>query len=270
MTHKLDPYYAPISSQVAHATGITDELLCALIDGNVMALSIEGFADPENCRLVGRMLREDEQFRNYRGVQSLYHWGLVHYGCLADPLYEKRYFSQAIHSIQEMRRLWSPFLSPIDRLRLELEESWSSGANLLVRGGRKLFVGQVRALPEGAELVPHQDYLSYELPVGSEPALDAQLTANIYLESPRAGGELELWRRGYPNHEYERLSAGPGKGFDRNQIGEPDAVISTMPGQLTLIHSTRVHAVRPSSEWRTSMSCFVGYQTRQQPLFYWS
>jgi len=129
----------------------------------------------------------------------------------SNPAALGHYFDEAESEIRLMRsqRAWeSPsdgipdgqgygnsgpsIMSPLDKLRLELDEAWRSGATLLkdTRTGRPYLPGLGRIMkgptksPEG---FAHVDEL---LPISSSQGL---FSANIYLEMPPSGGELHIW-----------------------------------------------------------------------------
>jgi hypothetical protein len=195
---------------------------------------------------------------------------------MSTPEGKKRYIAEAMPTVRALRSIWAPYLSPIDRLRLELQESWPAGANLEYLDGEALFVGQARVFGDRGAL-PHQDFMPWELgslstaPRQASP-IYSQLTANIYLQTPDSGGELQLWSVGYDHDEYIGLREQPGvPGLDRARIPEPTVQITPEPGMLVLSHTTRIHAVLPSEgRSRMALSCFAGVRGPQEPLSFWS
>ena len=60
-------------------------------------------------------------------------------------------------------------------------------------------------------------------------------------------------------------------GIDPTVLGVPDLEITPEPGDLFIFDSTKMHSVTPGSEGkRLSLSCFIGYRGKSQPLTYWS
>ena len=91
-----------------------------------------------------------------------------------------------------MRTLARPAVTPIDKLRLELDEQFPHGATVARFQGRKMLTGIARITRAAYSQIvaeqPHFDALPEKYGV-----LDAQLAANIYLAVPPKGGELEIW-----------------------------------------------------------------------------
>lgn len=244
-----------------------------------MAISANGYCDPEVGHAIADHLLNDERYTGYPNVPDVHKWGQNTYDGFSSPEREEHYFSDALPAIQSLRKYWAPNLSPIDRLRLELQEGWPAGANMEYLDRRALFVGQARIFHEGKGAIPHQDFLPWELRNlrKSERADGAaefvgQLTANMYLQTPQVGGELELWLEGFDYPDYDSLRDGPDSyGLNRDRIPEPTAVLKPRDGMLILFHASRVHAVRPSeASDRVAISTFVGVRGTDHPLTYWS
>lgn len=272
------PFAALADPQIITDDRLTRDSLLRLAAGQAIAIVVPGYYPAELCRDAAGRLLDDAWFGEYENVPGVYKWGLNTYEGLSSVEREKRYFDRAVPAIQALRETWRPHLSPIDRLRLELQESWPAGANMEYLDGRALFVGQARVFQKGDGALPHQDFLPWELidlrKSGSAEGTElvGQLTANLYLRTPETGGELELWSAGYDHADYDERRAEAGSyGLDRDRLPEPTAVIKPADGMLILFHSTRPHAVRPSQGTsRVALSCFIGVRGLDHPLTYWS
>ncbi|MEU3987163.1 hypothetical protein AB0F24_02065 [Streptomyces platensis] len=274
------PFSELSGSGVVEAGKVNAAELLALARGEIMAILVEDYCDPQLGRSIAQHLLDDEhRYTGYDNVPDVHKWGHNTYEGLSSPEHEEHYFSDALPSIQSLRDYWSPYLSPIDRLRLELQEGWPSGANMEYLDRRALFVGQARIFHEGKGAIPHQDFLPWELRdlrksqhVDGVAQLTGQLTANMYLQTPEVGGELELWPIGYDYADYESLRASPDSyGLNRTKIPEAATMLKPRDGMLILFHATRVHAVRPSEGAdRVAISAFIGVRGIDRPLAYWS
>lgn len=274
----IPPFAALPRPAVLHADRITARDLLCLAAGQAIAVVVRDYAAPRRCARVVARLLADRRYSEYENVPGVHKWGLNTYEGLSSPEREERYFADAIPAIQALRGVWAPDLSPLDRLRLELQESWPAGANLENLDGRSLFVGQARVFEKDNGAIPHQDFLPWELAdlrgeaTRRRDPLAAQLTANVYLQMPDTGGQLQLWSRGFDHEEYDALRMAAGSyGLDRARLPEPDVEITPEPGMLVLFHSTRAHAVLPSrGRPRVALSSFIGIRAIDRPLSYWS
>lgn len=271
-----------VSINAAQALGrpevvVRDEVRLAdlrdLIDGKVLAVRVPGWYSSRQCQQLTRRLLRHPGFSRYSiapdvGVQRV---GYSYFETRGDAERLEHYFDQSVPTIGEIRRVCAPLLIPIDRLRLELDEHWPGGAGLAMLGGRKMFVGTSRLFEDGHSLPPHQDILARETNDEVATRLLAQLTANVYLRTPRGGGELEIWDL-IPNEEQVAdLYTGDYDFLDTAKLPPSAALIRPGVGELVLMLSNRIHAVRPSSGGpRVSMSCFVGSTGEAERLVLWN
>jgi len=244
-----------------------------LLDGSILAVRIPGwYAESQSRRLCKYLLRHPG-FSRYSiaadvGVQRI---GYSYFETQGHQRRLDRYFAMAASTIKEVRNVCNPYLTPIDRLRLELDEVWPSGAGVASMDGKKMFAGVVRLFEDGHCLNPHQDVLSRETTHALAASLTAQLTANIYLRVPREGGELEVWNWVPTDEEAKQLYDGRYDFFDRAKLPAPAAAIRPCTGELVLMLSSRIHAVRLSQGGpRISMSCFIGHRSPDERLLMWN
>lgn len=271
------PPFAPLTGTgILESDRITQEDLLLLAAGEAIAIVVRGYCGADRCEQAAERLFTDSRYNEYEKLPGVHMWGFNSSESLSSPERKKKYFVDAMPTVRALRSIWAPYLSPIDRLRLELQESWPAGANLEYLDGQGLFVGQARVFGDRGAL-PHQDFMPWELAnlrgtPGEASGIRAQLTANIYLQTPDRGGELELWSAGFDHAEYVGLRAEPGiPGLDRARIPEPTVQIAPEPGMLVVFHATRLHAVLPSEgRARMALSCFVGVRGADVSLTYWS
>lgn len=165
------------------------------------------------------------------------------------------YYQQALSNTRNPRQISYPHISPIDRLRLELDELWHKGANIANFNDIKNNIGLFRVVQASrSQLLSHTPHVDC-LPT-KYMFFKGQFTANIYFTLPPKGGELEVW-------DVEPLK---GKEIDdsasiqnwRGLLPEPIVIMPEI-GELVLFNARRPHSVRDFSEGiRTSVQCFVG------------
>jgi CRP-like cAMP-binding protein len=269
----VDAAQAPGRPEVVVRNEVRLADLRDIIDGKLLAVRVPGWYTSRQCQQLTRRLLRHPGFSRYSiapdvGVQRV---GYSYFETRGDKERLEHYFDQAVPTIDEVRRVCAPLLTPIDRLRLELDERWPGGAGLAMLSGRKMFAGISRLFEDGHALPPHQDVLARETEDEVAARLLAQLTVNIYLRTPRAGGELEIWDL-IPNEEQvAELYAGDYDFLDTAKLPPSAALIRPGVGELVLMLSNRIHAVRPSSGGpRVSMSCFVGNTGEDERLVLWN
>lgn len=245
--------------------------VAAVAEGRLLALRIPGYADAEPCRRLAAKILEHPELDAYGYLGSARRLGMVHYEAMAGPAAAAAYFAAALASIRAVRAIFHPALSPIDRLRLELDEIWPGGAMLAAMTGAKMFVGTLRAFDDASAIQPHVDFLPDD--VGEEPwtqALTGQMAANVYLKPADRGGELELWDLRPDLAWQDGMEIPGGYGFPRTALPEPAVRLLPEPGELILFDSRNVHSVAALAGARLALSCFVGSAGPDRPLMLWS
>jgi len=275
-----EPQYLPSENElgtphdrVALREALSLEDVRQLLDGSLLAVRISRWYSRRDCDQLCRRLLRHPGFSRYSiapdvGVQRIGYSWFETQSCTERV---EDYFDMSVATIRELRDVCAPALTPIDRLRLELDEIWPAGAGVATMDGRKMFAGVARLFEDGHSLEPHQDVLSRETDHDFATKMRAQLTANLYLRPPRSGGELEIWDLMPTAEEAKALYTGRYDFFDRDRLPAPSAVVRPQTGELVVMLSSRVHAVRAGTGGpRISLSCFIGYSGDGERLAFWN
>ena len=263
---------------VRESEQLKHEDLLALCQGKILAIRIPNYYPVELSQVACQKLLNHPQFCYYeKEPKNVRRWGMSFYETVDTfetvniQETKHRYYAQVNSTIRELRELFQPYYSPMDRFRLELQEAWAMGANMMNIDGFPMFVGMARSFENGAGALPHQDDIRWYAPdYPVVQTLKTQLTANIYLQVPPQGGELEIWQKQCSKQEYEELRLPECYFLDRNQLPQSSLFMKPQVGDLILFDSTRIHTVHFSQEPRINISCFIGYSGQEQPLTYWN
>jgi hypothetical protein len=244
--------------------------LLALCNGSVLAIRIPGFVSPA----VIERAREKLFFHCDRGAlthaKEFTRLGIAYAEIKSDEM-RNEYHRCARENIERVRELFTDLSCPVDRFRILMDDVWPPGANLLSVNQQKCFVGVCRYLTPGVNLDPHIDSLEWTLPRDIKWKLEYQLSANIYLQVPEEGGELEIWNIRPDPLEYERMKGSRHYGMNRSDVKEPDLVVKPEVGDLLILNPRFVHAVRAvTTNDRITLSSFIGIKSETDPLVYWS
>jgi hypothetical protein len=138
--------------------------------------------------------------------------------------------TQVVAAMREIRSAAAPALSPIDRLRLELDEIAPGGAGLHRKNGRLSVAGVGRVMDSSGELV-HAD-------TGRRNCL----TANVYLRMPREGGGTRIWQY---DGEYRQSRQSYLFGPDEIPSSASCCLVEPDEGDLVVWNPALPHAVQP-------------------------
>lgn len=258
--------------QIAWRDSINSDDIKRILNREIAAIRIRNYYPKDTCVLVSERLMKSDYYGRYVNAPKIGRVGQAFFESQASDNSKKRYERMSVEWMQQIRLGCAPFISPIDKLRLELDEVWPPGAMLGQIGVTKMFAGLARHFAEGSEAEPHTDVLAWDAP--SEPdaqELSGQIAANTYLTVPDKGGELTLWDV-WPNKEqYEELRKPGSYGLRRDCLPEPIVSIKPSIGELILFHPQRVHAVEEIKQGsRVTWSNFIGHKSDNEPLTVWS
>jgi hypothetical protein len=253
--------------------------LQSLFKDEICVLHIPNFITREVTGKLNRFLQEKgsdqytHEVRNKDGSTELQYFGVNRFGRPLNSTYNdpngeslKKYFADALPTIQTIRRAVHPYLSPIDKLRVELDELWSGKVNVATLNGKKTFCGIGRIMPASLSALsavqPHFD----SVPTSYFPNIAKQFAANIYLNVPPLGGELEIWNVPPVDVSVKNFAI-PG---DWRSVLPTSILVKPGPGDLLLLNTRRPHAITEfaSTEPRTSVQTFIGL-TKESDVILW-
>lgn len=265
-----------ISYQQSENIIISNELekwhLDGLFNKSIDLVRIPNYFSQHSAQEIANKIKRSPLFGNYINAPKIGRIGQAFFECQNDEITLNRYRKFAKVWIKEMRKEVSPFISPIDRLRLELSEVWPSSCNLAEINGHKLFAGLVRELKAGTYAEPHNDVLSWDLLNDMKTGITNQLAANVYLETSEKGGELRLWHE-WPNskEEYNAIRIKDSYGVKEELLNNSYLEVTPEAGELILFNPTRIHSVEKIKQGtRLSWSCFIGLENQDKALQIWS
>jgi hypothetical protein len=257
--------------QLVVADRLTERHLIDLAEGRYLAVRIPRYYPVKLCIDASKRIIGHPRYGTYENA-PIKRAGMAFFETVGGHALLDRYYQEAMPAISDLRQVFDPNYSPMDRLRLEVQERWPHGAPLLSLDGRQMFVGLCRVFEDGGEALPHQDVLRRDAPdCARAHELITQLAANIYLNTSGRGGELEIWQEKFSDSEYEAFRLPGSYGLDRAKIPPPGVVTKPRVGDLIIFNANHIHAVRGATNGaRVTISCFIGYRGRNQPLCFWS
>lgn len=243
-----------------------------LFAGRIIALRVPNFCSPKVITQAMKRLKNHEiiDYANAEGVGKFKNIGMAYFEA-ENGDQRAIYYQEKLKNLDSVRHVFHPYLSPIDKVRVMLDEQWPQGANLMNLGKGPMFAGLIRAIKK--EILPHEDKLERDDPDGFlKISYITQLAFNCYMSIPKKeGGALQLWDKTLNDEEYNALR-GNSYGIDRSKVGEPVITIRPQIGEFVTFNARYLHAVEKLTKCgaRISLSGFIMYQGTDKPLLLWS
>jgi hypothetical protein len=254
------------------ATELTTQTLLRLAGREIGAIHVRGYYSPDIAAQVAEKAIAHQALGHYHkqytsSVGRIY---TPHIDTKWDPELTEQYHDAAIPAIRDIRSMFHPYLAPVDRLRLELQELWPAGANLMRLRGRACFVGAIRVFqPDRSEFYPHNDAIDQETDAPEIEGTLNQLVANIYLQMPDEGGVLRLWLREPTPRETEIIL--DVEGLEPETIEPPAVELRPDAGDLIIFSPRMLHAVTLCrGKHRVGAAAFIASKGPREPLVFWS
>lgn len=257
------------SPAIVDAESLDRASLQQLLDMDVIAIRIRRFYEPALCKALAQQL-----FENVATDGAIYSSNIDSFWSARknEELLE-RYLTSTHTLEQQLRQASAPHSSPVDLIRAAIGDAWGCGASLMETRGREMPFGITRLWSAGSEALPHQDVLWREIPDEASDRQLGQLAINLYLDTASEGGELELWSYVVDDEQYKRCGREyeGSYGFPRTLLPPTSVLITPEVGDLVVINSLRVHAVRRVERGRRiTLSGFIGMWGSDRPLRLWS
>lgn len=237
--------------------------------GNIVGIRVPGYYDTTLCQEAATKVINKPDLEAYDVAPDIGKIGKAIFDAASDRNALSEYYERAPHDLKMMRKFFAPYLSPMDKVRLDLQEIWPAGSYLERLHGQTMFCGLVRVFKEGSEARPHQDMAHWDVPESAPAhALKTQMAMNIYLSSAEEGGELELWKYGIRDEaQYDATKEAGDYGLSRAKIGPSSAKVRPETGDLIIFDAQRIHAVNLIIKGdRVAVSGFIGYRGATDPL----
>ena len=266
-------------SKITTLEHLTPQSLEGLISGEIIAIRVKNFCSDETVNTLSDYVKKHAKLDEYahevyedgkviRNFYGVHRWGTPFnstYGKAKESPEKLKYYQDAKTMRKLIDNICAPELPPVQKLMEEMNQTWKDGAELAAFDGTPMFSGIIRVMvPETAHLsetTPHVDCLPKEL-----AEFEQQFSANIYIDTPPAGGELVVW-------DTEAFSFDEVKLFEGDQLPEERLskphYLRPEKNELILINTRRPHAICGFEQGqRISMQSFIGYNSNK-PFAFW-
>jgi hypothetical protein len=252
---------------------LTRNAVAMLVRKEAHVARIKNFFNHDACDGIAERLLNSPLYGKYANAPRIGRVGRAFFETTVSRDAFVEYFEQSPDWFRALREACEPHQTPIDKLRLQLDECWDNGAGLCRLNGKTMYAGLIRVFDQGAFAEPHQDHLDWDAAqheIYEDAYYSVQLAGNVYLHMPQSGGELAIWPISLPRTEYESRRIAGSYGVDVRGLGEP-LTLRPEKGELILFNARNLHRVdAPSEGRRITASCFVGYRGDSSALSIWS
>jgi carrier-protein-independent halogenase WelO5-like protein len=256
----------PRSSATGHwVRGVQTELtagnLAELARGRIPAIYLRSFVDDTTADDIGRL---------YGGLVHGHYQDVVPRITKCGPTVFEHDFAGRSRYFAEARATEAvlPSLPPLAQFRERL-----SGCGLRSRVARDrsfgdYFAGTLRSIEEGTPV--HIDFAPHESPSWEMISfVEAQLSANVYLDAPPRPGDLVLFDKLW-QPEDETFRFADRFGYDGAAVeGAAAEVITPARGAIVLFNSRFFHRVEAIWQRRLTYSFFFAFHDADE-LIFWS
>ncbi|MDP2090367.1 MAG: 2OG-Fe(II) oxygenase [Candidatus Gracilibacteria bacterium] len=245
--------------------------LSLLMNDEIQVLRIINFFSDNSCQELLKKLENCNLLGRYKNAPLIKRIGRAFYETINNPKEQSDYFESATLWIKEIRKNCSPLITPIDLLRLVLDEAWIHGVNLATINDKKMFVGLVRKFSTGSYAEAHQDHLEWDTN-NSDYDLKNQIACNVFLKLPKYGGEIIIYDQSLSKKDYEKNRIDGSYGINLDSSIKKTAIqLRPRIGELILFSSHKTHALSTVDDGEhVAWSSFVGFSGNDKPLIIWS
>ncbi len=267
------------AAPVATCDELTTSALEDLFANRTCALRIPRFATTPTCEELAPWITRGP-LRTWGGTDTSYGAGIPLNAFSWSLELTEAYFREALPAMRAVRRACAGSMTPIDKLRLELDELWLSGANVSRDNPfrRKMLAGLARVMrPDGLlEGIAQTEGLVHTDSSHLITEQQGLFSANTYLEVPSRGGELNVFPLAMKQPEHlESLVRVIGfllqHAFDdahRDRVQRQLHALLPAPltikpevGDLVILNTGRLHAVRGFAKGtRVTLQSFVRHR----------
>lgn len=257
---------------------LNEESLKRLFEKKISAIHIPNYIPTDQCEIIYENIKTDLSDNKWENTDMFHGYGLpvnFMFGPTANDCIN--YFSQVLPIIRKLR-LISGGISPVDKLRLELDEIWPDGSRITNNNPfkRKAFVGLTRLMNSdglvGNETM-EKGLVHIDGPLNGNSGTGT-FSSNIYIKTPTVGGELCLWDVSLTKNTSEKLNKLQkllDNAFDKKfreeiqsllqRILPKPIIIKPEIGDLIILNSCQPHAVKGfQSDIRLSMQTFIYFE----------
>ncbi|MBM3504251.1 MAG: hypothetical protein FJX65_10290 [Alphaproteobacteria bacterium] len=258
---------APFRWQRREELPFTKENFAALLDNEIPALRIRGFASQAECK----------QFIGAMDGANMQYYRLAPVGYIGTAQVEYRWGKSKADYFEACARAWKDWHYVVDRSWNPLERMMKMVADLTGKPTRvadepegRCFAGIIRKASKGTGR--HVDYAPMNTPGWNIARIDQQLGWNLFFEAPLVGGETTIWNKPW-NVKAEAGKEPPmSYGLGNDAIsGAESWTYKAVDGDVVIFNTRNPHEISGGKDGRERLQIgsFIGRMPDRSFVF-WS
>ena len=241
-----------------------DSKIKDLISGKTQYLEIPNILSHSECNSLSKKILSNYETTSGPGLTTKIGTSLSSY------IYDKtKYLSDAQKSNLFLQNLFSN-TNPIDKIQKTVSQLFQKEITTATEDEMPYSHCMIRIHKNGDSVHVHRDNCNFEMPDYVVSKYQNQLSAILYLQSPRTGGELKIYDKQWSLPDESQRH--PEFGYSSSVTdGSNYAVVSPIAGNLLVLNPNFYHQIEPvlGTKHRISIGFFFAESTDDK-LFKWS
>lgn len=238
---------------------LTAENLVALMNNEIPAIRIRGFATPEECAAFSAAAKAGN-VKYYSVARKIGYIGQAQYEFRWNPD-KSQYFKAVEAANHDLAEVVGKTFDPVSRLIGHLKRVYPGAVALAEEPGLgEYYAGIIRLASQGVDL--HVDYAPLNTVDYAISRIDAQIGWNFFAEDPGDGGLTTIYNNPW-NPEIRQGEIPQSYGLDRSLTeGVPSLTYAPTAGDVVIFNTRNPHEISAGAEGavkdRVSIGSFVG------------
>lgn len=238
---------------------LTSENLVALLNNEIAAIRIKGFATPKECSDFADAAKHGN-VKYYSVARKIGYIGQAQYEYRWNPD-KSLYFKAVEEANRDLKAVVEKTFDPVARFIQHLARVYPEPVTVAEEPGLgKYYAGIIRLASQGVDL--HVDYAPFNTLDYAIKNIDAQLGWNFFAEEPGAGGATTIYNNPW-NPEMKPGEIPQSYGLDKSLTeGVPSLTYEPTAGDIVIFNTRNPHEISAGAEGavrdRVSIGSFVG------------
>ena len=229
-----------------------------LISGKIPAIIIPNVIPKSDCENLCKKILGNQNMTSGPGISNKIGTSL------SSHIYEKpQYFSNAQKSNQLLQDIFSDVHSPLLTMKKIITEFFQKQISTAIENTMSYSDAMIRIHHDGDSVSLHRDNCNFEMSEYSVSHFENQLSAILYLQSPKKGGELIIYQKMWKKDD-EKMRY-PDFGYSSELIKDTAQVsISPIVGTMVILNPKFFHQIKSvyGSKQRVSITFFFAESSK--------